>query len=193
MIYSTTDFLKVELGIGFIQMEQTKLALHRSKSFFLEVLSCSSLQGIELVVYVTKLWMYKKCLHKRVDETKLRVPIDSRIVQDGEYTNGSEILYSTNRLRVCSRFDSKRIEVLHARTSAAIVMERRRMQVGPRSRVSRILGFATCQALSWTIFTVEEKNRVSTTVGYVIKWHVDVIMQKSCPGSTWPNAVRPLG
>jgi hypothetical protein len=39
--------------------------------------------------------MYNKCLHKRVDETKVRVPIDSRIVQDGEYTKGSEILYST--------------------------------------------------------------------------------------------------
>ncbi len=62
-----------------------------------------------------------------------------------------------NRLRVCSRFDSRRFEALHARTSAAIVMERQGMRVGPRSRVSRILGFATCQAVSWTIFTVEEK------------------------------------
>ncbi len=95
MIYSATDFLKVELGIGFIQIEQTKLALHRSIKKIPGSPSCSSLQGIELGVYVTKLWIYNKCLHKRVDETKLRVPIDSRIVQDGEYTKGSEILYST--------------------------------------------------------------------------------------------------
>jgi hypothetical protein len=158
MIYSATDFLKVELGIGFIQMEQTKLALHRSKFFFPRSLSCcSSLQGIELGAYVTKLWMYNKCLHKRVDETKLRVPIDSRIVQDREIHKRKWDFIQHNRLRVCSRFDSRRIEALHARTSAAMALERRRMRVGPRSRVSRILGFATCQAVSWTIFTVEEK------------------------------------
>jgi hypothetical protein len=55
MIYSATDFLKVELGIGFIQIEQTKLALHRSIKKIPGSPSCSSLQGIELGVYVTKL------------------------------------------------------------------------------------------------------------------------------------------